>query len=121
MIEPPKVMEIKDYTPDIGYATFLYNKEDIISLGVNEEALNSLAQVTVDEAYDDIYSQPPTKGLNINKDVFKNTIILIGINKGNDIFLPSSVNTYSFNIDGGYYVYKISNDIFLILEHELAS
>lgn len=112
-----EVIEIKNYTSDVEYATFLYNKEDIISLGVNEEALNSLAQVTIEEAFDDINSQHPTKGLNIDKNVFKNTIILEYISKGNGITEPSQVDTYSFKINEMYNIYKISNNIFLILNY----
>ena len=110
--------EIKNYIPT-DYTqflySFLYNKEDIISLGVQEEALNSLTQVTINEAIDDSGSEEsPTKGLPINKEIFKNTIILSYIEKDEDY---SIINTYRADSEDEYIVYKISDDIFFILSY----
>lgn len=108
----PEIIEIKDYTSDIEYARFLYNKEDIISLGIEETSLNSLTQVTLEEALNDAQSNPPTKGLPINKEIFNNTLILNRVQKGED----ANVFIYSTSISPSlrYIVYKISDDIFSI-------
>lgn len=110
-------VEIKNYTPNI-FTQFLYNKEDIISLGVKEGALNSLPQVTIAEAYDDNNLQSPTKSAPINEAVFRNITVLQYMQKeGGPANVQSNVNIYSSNVNGRYVVYKISDDIFLILEH----
>lgn len=114
----PETTEIKDYTSDIEYAMFLYNKEDMISLGIDETGLNSLTQVTPEEAFMDTESRHPTKGLNIDKEVFKNTIILSEVRQGNE-FDSGTVKIYNVNTDKNYILYKISDDIFLILEYQL--
>ena len=98
------------------YAQFLYNKEDIISLGAEEGALNSLPQVTVAEAYDDVTLQSSAKRLSINKEIFKNITVLNTMEKEDEV-IQSSVQIYSSNVFGEYVVYKISDDIFFILEN----
>ena len=108
-----ELIEIKNYTP-ANYTIFFYNKEDIISLGAPEEVLNSLTQVTIDEAFDDSRSNSPTKGLLINKETFKNTIILSNIEKTANY---SYISTYVFDTDMQYFLYKVSDDIFFILSH----
>ena len=110
------MIEIKNYTSDMEHAFFLYNKEDIISLGIEETSLNSLAQVTIVEAFGDSQLESPTKGLSINKEVFNNTLILMDISQG-DEFASGNVNIYSSDTNNDYFVYKLSDDIFLILEN----
>lgn len=107
-----EAIEINNYTSDISYVVFLYNKEDIISLGIQETSLNSLSQVTVDEAFEDSNLRSPTKGLYINNEVFNDTIILKEISKN-----YNDVSTY--NADDRYFLYKISDDIFLILSNNV--
>lgn len=110
------MIEINDYTSDIEWAQFLYNKEDIISLGIEEGTLNSLTQVTIDEAYQDSILVSPINGLFINKEVFKNTTILSNVQKGTEDFSPN-VMVYHFDGNVQYLLYKISDDIFLILRY----
>lgn len=111
----PEPTETKNYTSDITWAFFLYNKEDIISLGIEETELNSLTQVTIQEAFNDANSNSPIKGLSIDKEVFINTIILNTLSKEGPG--GSSILIYSTEALGTYYVYKISDDAFFIKEH----
>lgn len=112
-----QVIEIKDFPSDITFAQFLYNKEDIISLGVEEGVLNSLPQVTIDEAYDDIDLQSLTKRALINKEVFRNVTVLQSmVKEGGPLNTQSNISIYSSNVNGQCYVYKISDDIFMILD-----
>lgn len=85
-------------------------------MGIEEGTLNSLPQVTIDEAYDDTELQSPTKSGPINKAVFENITVLRYMEKENGP-VQSNVAIYSSNAEGQYVVYKISDDIFLILEY----
>lgn len=108
-------IEIKDFPSDIMDTQFLYNKEDIISLGIKESVLNLLPQVTIDEAYGDTEVESSTNRAPVNKAVFENITVLRCMVKENGP-MQSNVMIYSSNINGQYVVYKISDDIFLILE-----
>ena len=105
-IEP---IDIKNYTTTNKSAFFLYNKEDIISLGVSEEDLNNLNITGIDDAYNDIHEEQPT-GLLMPENSFDNKIVLIDMNN-------RQINLYSF-IES--YVYKISDDIFIIIEKTIS-
>lgn len=101
------IIEIKDYTP-ANSTLFLYNKEDIISLGVNEEDLNNLNYVELSDAYDDVDNNNGVNGYSIPIAAFNGKIILNGIETGPHVI----------TIFGGKscYIYKIADDIFAIIE-----
>lgn len=98
-------IEIKNYT--LGYSLFLYNKEDIISLGVNKEDLNNLNILGIEDIFDDADNNSYINGLLIPKENFDNKVILWGINPGEKASLYGMSDCY---------VYKISDNIFIILE-----
>lgn len=102
-------IDIKNYRDDNRSNLFLYNKEDIISLGINEEDLNNLNIVGINDAYNDVYEEHPT-GLLIPKNSFDNKIVFIDMDR-NHIGLYGSFESY---------VYKISDNIFIILERQVA-
>lgn len=85
---------------------FLYNKEDIIGLGVNEEDLNNLSYIGIPNALNDADSNNGNNGYPIQKSAFDNKIILLNI-------LGKDVHTYDKN---DCYVYKIADDVFAIIE-----
>lgn len=99
-------IDIKNYTPD-NSAYFLYNKEDIIHLGVNEEDLNNLDIITPSNAFNDVVLNNGANGYQISSDAFIRKIILFCVNIEGSI-----VKTYN----NTSYIYKISDDIFLIME-----
>lgn len=96
-------IEIKNYTPT-SLTFFLYNKEDIISLGVNEEALDSLDYIGILNAFVDA-ADNGANGYQIEDSAFDGKIILSAI-------AQQEVRTYS---TFGNYVYKIADDVFLIV------
>lgn len=77
-------------------------------MGVNEEDLNNLNIVGIDDVYDDVHEEHPT-GLLMPENSFDNKIVLMGMNN-------KKINLYS-NIES--YVYKISDNIFIIIERQL--
>lgn len=99
-------IDIKNYTPAKD-TIFLYNKEDIISLGVNEEDLNSLNIFGIDNAFIDADNNNHANGYTIQESVFDGKIILFAI-RNDKSFSVNICNTES-------YVYKISDDVFLII------
>lgn len=101
-------IEIKNYTSN-NYTVFLYNKEDIISLGVNEEDLNNLDSVELNEAFDDFYTNNGDNGYLIQGIAFKQKIILKEINTNSPTIPIYSELTNAC-------LYKISDDVFLILQ-----
>ncbi len=103
--EATEPIEIKDYTPDI-FISFLYNKEDIISLGVSEEALDNLDYIGIPGAYDDVDDNNGANGYPIERSAFNGKIIL-------SVLLSRNVRTYG---EKNCYVYKIADDVFIILE-----
>lgn len=103
-------VEIENYTPPTYGSTFLYNKEDIISLGVNEEDLNNLNIIGINDAFND-FNNDIVNGYMM--ETFANEkIILFDLDMGN-----SCIHIYN-NIDNPY-LYKLSNDVFLILQSSI--
>lgn len=100
-------IDIKNYISPESSSIFLYNKEDIISLGVNEEDLNNLNIITPSNAYNDAVSNNGANGYQIPSIAFMRKIILDSVN-----IVDSVINIYSKTS----YIYKISDDIFLIVE-----
>lgn len=103
-----ELIDIENYTPANMGTTFFYNKEDIISLGVNEEDLNNLNIIGINDAYDDFYGNRDNAYI-IQPSAFNGKIILSDINNIN-----STIKIYN-SLNNGY-LYKISNDVFLILQ-----
>ena len=106
-------IEIKNYTP-ADSTLFLYNKEDIISLGVNEEDLNNLNIFGLEDAYNDVDNNSHSNGLLISGNNFDNKTILASIIttvNGNKI-----PNIYGIR---ECYIYKISDNIFVMIEGAL--
>lgn len=101
-----ELIDIKNYTTTNKIAFFLYNKEDIISLGVNEEDLNNLNIVGINDAFNDVYREQQPTGLLMPENSFDNKIVLMSMNNQN-IILYSNIESY---------VYKISDNIFIIIE-----
>jgi len=102
-------IEIKNYPHNTGNALFFYNKEDIISLGVNEENLNNLDYIGVLDALYDV-AREHHNGYQIATNAFNEKIILCELD----------TTRKTISIYGGFrsYVYKISDDIFLIAEYK---
>lgn len=104
-------IEIKNYTPS-DLTVFLYNKEDIISLGIDEELLNNLDYIGIDEAFNDFYDNSGGNGGLILKSNFHGKTILYEISN------PSRAILMYGKYDA--YVYKISDDVFLIITSEIS-
>ena len=76
-------------------------------MGVNEEDLNNLDIITPNDAYNDVFSNNGFNGYQILSIAFMRKIILDSVNIDGSV-----INIYSKTS----YIYKISDDIFLIVE-----
>lgn len=103
-------IEIENYTPANRGTAFFYNKEDIIHLGVNEEDLNNLNIIGINDAVNDFYDSDKANAYIIQSSVFSRKIILSDIS-----MIDSTIKIYN-SLNNGY-LYKISNDLFLILQN----
>lgn len=103
-------IDIKNYISPESGSTFLYNKEDIIHLGVNEEDLNNLNIIGINDAFNDFHDNDKANAYIIPSSVFSRKIILSDIS-----MIESTVKIYNSFNNG--YLYKISNDLFLILQN----
>ena len=101
-------IEIENYTSATMGTTLFYNKEDIINLGVNEEDLNNLNIIGIDDAFNDFYGNRDNAYI-IQSSAFNGKTILSDIS-----MIESTVKIYN-SLNNGY-LYKISNDLFLILQ-----